>query len=293
MFGNSNNFAYICITNADMKHLTLVRIAPSQNSWSSIDVNLHCMGDKRNLIRKFYKEFFKSFSETVEIKGEMWTIHHITIGSSASCIRIKDQWDKDKINTIAKSIMSFDGFKYDYPEIYDDYWNIRDIKNTVNTEKERIDAEYVLWKLYPKVHSPKEYVGGFNLETFFVESLISYVERGITFGYIGHSCRKIWVDKLLAEICLKHIKEEDFANWLTSTDGRHFGDSIEHLVEDDDRKAVEEVIKNRLPEIYNTSLIYSHPEHTGTFSSYDKLYTKLKDLGVLMVENNNENEVEE
>ncbi len=128
-------------------------------------------------------------------------------------------------------------------------------------------------------------MGGFSLETFFEEILISYVEKGICFGYIGHSCRKVWVDKLLAEICLKYIKNEDFAAWLTSTDGRHFGNAIECMVEDNDRAGVEAYIKESLQSIHNLAVIYNHPEHKGNLTSTIELERKLADMGMLMTTN--------
>ncbi len=267
-----------------MKEITLIRIAPSQNCWSSKDINLHALSDIRRVLKQVHPYNFTSSTDINEINGEIYKTHSVIIAPK-HILEPRLDWNKEKIQDVANKLQFINGVKTDRPDFIEDYYILSLLKYDINREKERIDTEYVLYKMYPKTHTPKEYVGGFSLETFFEEILISYVERGLCFGYIGHNCRKVWVDKMLAEICMKHIKNEDFAAWLTSTDGRHFGDAIEGMVENEDRVGVELYIKQCLPNIHNLAVIYNHPEHKGNLKSTYELERVLGDMGMLMTTN--------
>jgi hypothetical protein len=264
--------------------ITIIRIATQDNAYSNIDRYVHFFGDVRVEVKECYGYYYKNtFNQTVEILGEMYDILWVTI--APEWMPRNDGFSKEKINEIYSSFLNkgyFDG----KPDILKDYQDLDSLKRDINNEKIRFDSEYVLWKSYKKKYEPKEYVGGFSLDIIFEEILISYIERGMVYGYIGHSCRKKWLDVMLSEILLKHIKNEDFACWLTSTDGRHFGDWIEGRVDDNDREWVRDYIIKQIPIIHNKSVIYNHPEHTGTYASTLEIREKLHNLGILMEENN-------
>ncbi len=75
---------------------------------------------------------------------------------------------------------------------------------------------------------PEQYQGGFSNKVFHHPALASYVNGGGCHGYIGHSVRKPDLDKFLEKQFLTVNPDVSlFAMWLTSTGGRHFGDSLE------------------------------------------------------------------
>jgi len=123
------------------------------------------------------------------------------------------------------------------------------------------------------------FVGGFSNELMSLPVLAQYLERRVAFGYIGHSCRKYVTDTYLEAEFMKLAtpanidKREILATWLTSTDGRHFGDSLEDLSDEEAKKK----IKKYLPEIFNLGFIYSRKEHEGTAGSTHELKEKHAD----------------
>jgi hypothetical protein len=76
---------------------------------------------------------------------------------------------------------------------------------------------------------PKDYQGGFSDDVFFHSELFNYLESGGCHGFIGHSVRKRKLDAYLESQFLRCLDSDKglFAMWLTSTGGRHFGDSLE------------------------------------------------------------------
>lgn len=258
-----------------MKILTLISIRKNQSCYSNRDIDLYSFEDLRQVVKEYPSTVR---SEKIEIHGEMYHLHRITVAPDW----ILKYWEEDTIKEKAESISQKYTVQPGVPDVYRDYLQKTILFNDIVREKERQDAGYVLTKQYPRIHSPKEYVGGFSLEAFFVETLISYVEKGLTFGYIGHSCRKVWVDKLLSAICLPTVKYEDFACWLTSTDGRHFGDAIEGWVEDNDIESVKQFLQESLPRIHDLAVIYNHPDHKGNHKSTQELFGKLKESGLML-----------
>ena len=83
------------------------------------------------------------------------------------------------------------------------------------------------------------YQGGFSNKVFNGNQLHEYLESGGVHGYIGHSIRKPGLDRYLEKaftgyrrgksVCMGLGVEmgDVLGCWLTSTDGRHFGDSLE------------------------------------------------------------------
>lgn len=176
----------------------------------------------------------------------------------------------------------------------DDGWGDRPewLKQADTARYAREDAErearrkrqgYVLWKTDYKSIKPNEYQGGFSDEVFNSPRLKRYVDNGGIFGYIGHSCRKPKLDAHIEKEFLKlkpkePLSREEMVNllgcWLTSTDGRHFGDSLENaetLVEQ------KKLINKSVAEMFNTAYIYSKPEHRGNWGSTKELEEKYKE----------------
>ena len=268
------------------KNYTIVYVRSSQNSFSSDDQTVHIAKDIRKKLVYEYNAWCKEYSEeNKEFNGKFYNFYCVTI-APRSTFRDENNFKKEKkLNIKNELITQFQCIEGE-PQIYKDYRKEESIKYKTNYEKERKEKEYVLHKYDYKDQTSKDYVGGFDLDVIFEETLISYIEKGLVFGYIGHSCRKIWVDRLLADIMLPVMKKQDFANWLTSTGGRHFGDSIEHLVETNDKKAVETKIKQQLPYIHDQAVVYSHPDHKGSLSSTVELWDKLHALGLMLCEQN-------
>ncbi len=142
---------------------------------------------------------------------------------------------------------------------------------------------YVLWQADFKTIKPHEYQGGFSEEVFNSPHLKRYVEGGGLFGYIGHSCRKPCLDAyiekqflaLKLKIELTRAERVDLLGvWLTSTDGRHFGDSLDNAGNFVKQK---QFIRERVQDMFNTAYIYSRPEHKGTLKSTNELSEKYKE----------------
>lgn len=93
---------------------------------------------------------------------------------------------------------------------------------------------------WTKDMKPEEYMGGFSEKVLKSEKLSSYLESGGCHGYIGHSIRTFELDAYLEAVMLQLLSVECFAGWLTSTGGRHFGDSLEGLTFDEQRQHISE-----------------------------------------------------
>lgn len=262
--------------------VTIVDIRKSFNSYSSRDKHAFKYGDHVKQLQKIPWNYSmsKSRDENLEVDGQMILIHHVTIAGAS--VRRTDELSEYHMEEFFNKIMKKLGFSEGYPDFYVDKTNQENFNRDIIREKDREQKDYVLTKSYPKKHDVKDCVGGFDLDIFFREHLISYVEKGFVNGYIGHSCRKKWVDRLLSEICLKAIKPDDFACWLTSTAGRHFGDEIEYAVEHDDHDYVKRFIQYNLSNIHDQAVIFNSPNHGGTLKSSNELFDKYKDMGMMM-----------
>ena len=115
-----------------------------------------------------------------------------------------------------------------------EYWRAENEK----TKQKRIKEGYVIpeWSIDIPV---KDYQGGFSDAVFNQKFLQDYLKGRCCHGYIGHSVRKSNLDayietKFIATarpLCIREHKEPEslLAVWLTSTDGRHFGDSLKNV----------------------------------------------------------------
>lgn len=142
----------------------------------------------------------------------------------------------------------------------------------------RIRTGHVFTKKYEEL-KPEDYKGGFSAELMAEPQLAAYVQKA-PFGYIGNSCRRFKTDAFLENhfMALKPKSEVNLrallACWLTSSDGRHFGDWIEGM----SYPKAFAYIKGKLPRIFNTALVYSDPTHDGTMEATDRLRGQLAPL---------------
>lgn len=268
-----------------VEEITLVDIKNSKNSYSSDDKHCFLYGNGLSLLKNKNVKAPTVFNvEKIEVNGKMITLHRAIIEVEPN---IFSRRDRKSIKEDKRKIYDYyltNGFSDDEPDFIVDINKENHRKYIINYEKHREDNNYVLTRYDSTKNNPKDYIGGFDLEIIFIEQLISYVERGLVFGYIGHNSRKVWVDKLMAKHCLKTIKADDFACWLTSTDGRHFADLIELYVDNEDRETVEETILEYLPSIHDKAIIYNSPEHRGNLASSLEVFEKYKEMGMMMQE---------
>jgi hypothetical protein len=254
--------------------VTIVRIAPSTNTYSSMDVTMYAHGDRTFDVGVRF-EFRDKRTQNIEVSGKIVNVIRGTLSGT-----FRNEWNKQKIQEVAVWLES-KGFSRGIPDDLDDAIRL-DIKKRDITEEARKKSEgYVLWMRNPQV---KDYVGGFDLNTFFEETLISYVEKGLVFGYIGHYARKSWMDKIMEEVCLPKIKADAFAIWLTSTSGRHFMDVCEKYSESDDIEGFRDYVKSKLPKIHDQAIVYAYPGHGGSLKDSIDIFDKLKEAGLTMLD---------
>jgi hypothetical protein len=98
--------------------------------------------------------------------------------------------------------------------------------------------------------------------------------KSSVFGWIGHSGRTVLKDKILEKV-LRETGLEDggVAVWLTSTDGRHIGDSVEGLT---DAKEIEDKLRASTKDAFLNVCVWEHPDHDGSWSGTIKLREKIK-----------------
>lgn len=159
-------------------------------------------------------------------------------------------------------------------------WKRREAKvNQIRQKK-----GYVLCKPFNDL-TPEDHHGGFSPDLLNEEVLKKYISNNTVFGFIGSSARKHILDKYLEHFFMKlkprfemtdEQKRNLLAVWLTSSDGRHFGDTLESL----SSKGIGEqkkYIKFYLKSIFNTAFVYTLQEHKGTYKSTCELLEKHQD----------------
>ena len=163
----------------------------------------------------------------------------------------------------------------------DDGWTI-ERPQAVKEYDERANDRYWAkrkrdgYVLYKRELSSEDYKGGFTDKVFGNKDLQEYLKVGGAFGYIGHQVRKPILDKYIEKKFLSLKPRGDvnlvelLVNWLTSTDGRHFGDSLNRLPFKSQKIKVNEHLK----EMFNLGYIYSKEEHNGTYKSVVELKKK-------------------
>lgn len=164
-----------------------------------------------------------------------------------------------------------EGWLTEAPEDVKQAEKARHARNSAILAAQRKEAGFV----FPSFEQT-DFTGGFSEKLMSTDLLAKYVAKKGVFGYIGHFGRKFVTDAFLEKefMSLKVPrginKHKILATWLTSTDGRHFGDSLEDMSDDEAKVA----IKKYLPEIFNLGFIYSRKEHAGTWVSTKNLRQK-------------------
>lgn len=143
----------------------------------------------------------------------------------------------------------------------------------------RKKAGYVLWKKYDE-REAADFQGGFSDEVF--NELKDYIRDGKgVFGYIGHSCRKNVFDEAIeSELKERGLSPKAIRNWVSSTDGRHFGDSLEGR----SSKSAINKIKKYANNMFNLALIYGSEQHQGTAGSTINIREQYEKEGILLPE---------
>jgi hypothetical protein len=249
-----------------MKKFLSLHIHSNWASWSSDDVNLY---KEVELVKD------NEFTENEKYGNKEFMVH--CLPSDKTFYNNREDCSKlPQFKNLIKKYKAL-GWKLDteiegFKEMVKNYWI--EVKN--ERAKERKSNGFVVYD-YEKM-SKEDYQGGFSNFVFNQKRLQDYLSGQIPFGYISHSIRKNKIDEYIEKqfLNLKEDKEQLadlLACWLTSSDGRHFGDSLEVESFEEQKAIIDENIKD----IYNTSFIYSQKEHNGTYKSTLELKEKLKD----------------
>ena len=139
----------------------------------------------------------------------------------------------------------------------------------------------VLWMDFDK-RKTKDYQGGFSDEVFNSKELYDYVKSGGVFGWIGDSgARTAHHDRIIeAGLRLRGISPSQMYNWISSSSGRHFADSLCGY----SKKEQDSKIEKSLNYMYNLCLIYGTPSHGGMLSDTNRISGIYKKLGLLLPE---------
>jgi len=122
-----------------------------------------------------------------------------------------------------------------------------------------------------------QYQGGLSDWVANDPGFIAYAARGAApvMGYVGHRCRRNWLDAIVEEELRRAgCTVPEIVAWLTSTDGRHTGDSLE------DCKAAERIETRRLVRrgfgnMKDRLQAWAHPSHGGMWSDTVRLLHQL------------------
>jgi len=145
-------------------------------------------------------------------------------------------------------------------------------------------AGVVLWmnyELYKKNISL--YQGGFSDALFNCKHLKEYIGGGGAFGWIGHSGgRTFHGDKVIESgLKMRGLTYDKMTNWISSSSGRHFGDSLEGC----NKKEQKNKIEDSLNSMFNNCLIYGAPDHGGMLTDSMRIADYLEALGLLLPSN--------
>jgi len=146
-----------------------------------------------------------------------------------------------------------------------------DIKNA----QKKIEG-FIYYKKYDQM-TLEDYKG--SLDKALTQDTIDYISSGVVAGYLGHSARKHEHDKYVEKVIenltmtvddIEVNKWDVLSSWLSSTDARHWMDSIEdlHMVQ------FKEKFDNYVTELMTLGFIYGLKEHKGTYTSTMELEEK-------------------
>jgi len=152
------------------------------------------------------------------------------------------------------------------------YWDKQeDIRNVTRKEE-----GFIYCKKYDQM-TAEDYKG--SLDKALNQDTINYISSGVIAGYLGHSARKHEHDKYIERVIdnltmtvddVEVNKWDVLSSWLSSTDARHWMDSIEdlHMVQ------FKEKFDNYVTELMTLGFIYGLEEHKGTYTSTMELEDK-------------------
>lgn len=158
-------------------------------------------------------------------------------------------------------------------------------KRKKQQRKDELKADgHVLWMGLDEIEY-KDYQGGFSNDLFNDRELKNYINTVGSFigvyGWIGHLVRTVTLDKAIEEGLIKRgLSCSKMINWIVSTDGMHFGNSLEGLTETQQLKRID----NYLNTIFNLCLIYGERYLKGSLYSKEEIKSELKEKGWLLPE---------
>ena len=162
----------------------------------------------------------------------------------------------------------------------DAYWERVRVKNENKMKKDGL----VLWKRIESM-VPSDYQGGFSDSVFNSEKLKEYVGYGYPCGWIGHTVRHPEHDKLIEEgLRERGLSDSAMYNWISSTDGRHFGNSLEGFTLPEQL----EKIKKYLNSMFNLCLVFGSSRHEGNLKSTETIREDYQAQGILLPEDNSD-----
>lgn len=168
-----------------------------------------------------------------------------------------------------------------YNKEYDE-WEKREEKRE---EKKSKKNGIVLWHSYDNLKKQplSVYQGGFSDEVFNTPKLQSYISNHACFGWIGDSGARRKEHDILIEKGLRErgLTADQMYNWISSSDGRHFADSLCGYPLKEQLKKIDKYLNH----IYNCCLIYGDETHQGTFESTKEIASKLEEKGLLLPTN--------
>ena len=169
------------------------------------------------------------------------------------------------------------GWTFDEPIPEQDAYYVRE---AIRDEKKAKKAGLVLWRNY-KERTPADYQGGFSDGVFNSPELKQYVSGGCAFGWIGHSVRRPQHDKLIEKgLRERGLSDAAMYNWISSGDGRHFGDSLEGYSLKEQLAKIESYLNS----MFNCCLIYASSQHTGMAISTNEIRADYEEQGFLLPE---------
>jgi len=152
-------------------------------------------------------------------------------------------------------------------------------------EKKRLKKQgVVLWMGFDEYKEhPEFFKGGFSDDVMNSKELKAYISKGSAYGWIGNSSvRTATHDKQIEEGLRKRgISPSKMYNWISSSDGRHFADSLEGLTKQEQKKAIENYLNN----MYNKCIVFGNPTHKGNLKSINEITEYFGQLGVLLPTN--------
>jgi len=173
--------------------------------------------------------------------------------------------DREKIKQLFVKGFSEDARKY---------WDKQeDIKNI----QRKIEG-FIYCKKFDDM-TVEDYKGA--LKDALTDITIKYISNKGVFGYLGHGFRQLEHDKHIEKV-FNNItvtlddseinKWDILSTWLTSSDARHWMDSVE----DTDIEQFKEKFNAYISELVLLGYIYNLDEHQGTYASTMKLSEKYK-----------------